>query len=65
MESLRRRVEAVIAAKGPTSYLSLWIKNGTSLKFICESKQVSDTFGNIVHVPCEKWSWQVGLGIMA
>jgi len=35
MESLPRRVEAFIAAKGgPTSYETLWIKNGMSLKFI-------------------------------
>ena len=36
VESLPRRAEAVIAAKaGPTSYQTLWMKNGMSLKFIC------------------------------
>jgi len=36
VESLPRRVEAVIAAKGGlTSYRTLWIKSGMSLKFIC------------------------------
>ena len=45
MESLPRRAEAVIAAKGgPTSYWTLWIKNGMSLKFICESRHVSQYF---------------------
>ena len=45
VESLSRRVEAVIAAKGgPMSYQTLWIKNGTSLKFICGSRQVSEYF---------------------
>ena len=45
VEGLPKRVEAAIAAKGgPTSYLTLWIKNGMSLNFICESRQVSEYF---------------------
>jgi len=35
VETLARRIEAIKAAKsGPTSYQTLWIKNGISLKFI-------------------------------
>lgn len=35
VEYLARRVEAVLPTKGgPTSYQTIWIKNGTSLKFV-------------------------------
>ena len=56
VESLPRTVEAVIAAKGGlTSYLTLWIKNGMSLQFIC----MSDTFGDIVYEYDPNFSWSV------
>ena len=45
VEILPRRAEAVIAEKGGLmSYETHWIKNGMSLKFICESRQVSKYF---------------------
>lgn len=45
VDSLPRRVEAVIAAKGgPTSYWTPQNWNGMSLKLICESRQVSEYF---------------------
>lgn len=44
--------KGVLAAKGgPTSHWSLWIRNGTSLKITCDSKQGSEYFGNIVYGP--------------
>lgn len=51
VDSVHRRAEVVIAAKGrPASYWTLWVTNRRALEFICESRQVSKycTFGNTV-----------------
>lgn len=42
-ENLLRRVEAA-AKGGPTSHETLWIRNQTTLKFMCKSRQASEYF---------------------
>ena len=50
------------------SYLTLWIKSGISLKFLCESRQVSKSFWQYVYASCHVYYFfffQSGLGLKA